>query len=154
MPEWITINLSELNKPQKDVIKGMDVKVYFSPYDMPRAVCGEYGDDKSYFAVKLAYFDKGEKTVSQKFDDKLEFLIGKSSGRLHEVRLDMNKLTVQAKGIGDLQQMAFQEIDDAVKSFAEKQSGSGSLPIDNYIAASGAIEQRRDLLFKDLVSTP
>ena len=144
MANWVEVDWEKLNPPRQEQIDGVGVTVYFSPYDMPEAVKGEDNDAKDRFVIRFQYLG-GEEPVEYHDKDKhIQLGIGKKTGRLHEILVDVKSLQAGSVMLKmQPSELVANEVKDAIAKFA-KASAPGSATRGNYEAASEALQQRRE----------
>jgi len=93
--QWIPIENDEINQPKAEDIRGVELHVFLSPYDVPQGIRGFYDDDKDRFIVELKYLTD-EKLVEEQSEESPEqhvsLLVGKNSGRLYKILIDVRTL--------------------------------------------------------------
>jgi len=148
MNEWIQIDANELNKAVKKDLFGVEVKVSFSPYDVPRKYRG-YRDPKTgFFIIEFQYL-MDEETCIQKPDDgsPIELEIGVNSKRIHKIKLDVKKIGCEAVKL-EIEPLA-RDVVGAIKHFSE------SVPLgqqERYKMPENIVFNNRNTLFSDLTS--
>lgn len=136
MPDWTKVDWEELNKePQHEQIRGVEFNVFFSPYDMPEAVCGEYDPKRDRFLIRFKYLGGQEKLRREELDEYVTLGFGRASRRLLEIAIDAKALG--ATGIGLAWGAVANDVDAALKKIAHGDRAK------NIEAASGAIRQNR-----------
>lgn len=136
MCDWMKVDWEELNKePQPEEIRGVMFDVFFSPYDMPKDVCGDYDPKRERFVIRFRYLDGEEKLRREPIDEYVTFGFGKSSNRLLEIAVDTEALG--ASGVGLTWGAVADDVDAALKRMAHGDRAR------NIAAASGAIRQNR-----------
>src|SRR5262245_49867289 len=109
--EWIEVNPDELALDQDREVRGVTLRLRLSPYDVPLAVTGR--DEGGCFFVKFRYITEDEKTTREQKDDHLWLHVGKNTGRLYAIEIDVNALkahTVRLEVINSaIDQMAQQQ---------------------------------------------
>lgn len=88
---WVQVNSEELDKERSEVIRGVEVTVLASPYDVPDAVRGRYDEDQRRFIIEFRYFDEEEWWRDEK-DKHLALRIGRNSGRLLGIEINVDAL--------------------------------------------------------------
>ena len=149
MANWAEVNWEKLNQPRREEINGVEVTVYFSPYDMPEAVKGEYNDAKDRFVILFQYLG-GEEPVEYVEEDKhIRLGIGKETKRLHEVLVDVEGLRATSVMVKVQSDLVESEVKDAITKFAKTSRGAVARK-NNYEAAWEALEQQRDHVYSAL----
>jgi hypothetical protein len=153
MADWVEVDWEKLNQPRSEKINGIEVTVYFSPYDMPEEVKGEYRDTDQRFAIQFRYLG-GEEPIDHRDADKYVRLgIGRETKRLHEILVDVTGLRADRVFLKMQPSVLGDEVADEVKKviteFAEA-SPPGAAPMGNYAAASEVLTQQREQVYSAL----
>lgn len=93
--EWIVVDPGELDLKAGSTLRGIDIVVFVSPYDLPQGVRGYYSNDKKRFVIEFDYIGQ-EDTTSAKDGENVSFVLGRVSRRLYSVIVDVNKLELDA----------------------------------------------------------
>jgi hypothetical protein len=153
MPNWIHIDQDALAAPRVDTLRGVDVTIYFSPYDVPEAVRGDYDPSRKRFVVQFKYpGGEEEPDLEPQQREHALFRVGRRTGRLYEIEVDVDSLGAQTVGLNfqtAKAQKAFDVASAAIKVFSP---GRGRMAPNNYIAASGAISQVKEQLVDSLAA--
>jgi hypothetical protein len=144
MSNWIRLNTDELNSPRKEKVRGVDVEVFVSPYDLPEAVSGEYDATIKRFVIEFKYITSGEKQVVGGDAENMRLLVGENSGRLYRVEVDVNALRASRINLIVLPG----KVDEAIDHLAARKQRKASQ--GNYRIAKQVITQKRDQLFRQL----
>src|SRR5437899_1407154 len=88
---WVRLN-PELKMRQKQTSDG--VKVFVSPYNVPEAVRGHYDEKARKVFVDFKYLDD-EKESEEHQGERVAFRVGKNSGRLLGIQVDVAALKVK-----------------------------------------------------------
>jgi len=134
---WIKLDSKNLNKPTSTEIKGVRVNVLLSPYDIPNSVRGYYDKDTSKFMIEFRYITE-EPSKRQRHDDYLAFHIGKNSGRLYKIEIDVDSMKANAV------ELTLKTISDAIQGMHPKNTQRKK----NYEVARNVINSKK----KDLLS--
>lgn len=159
MANWFQVDWEKLNQPRPGQIKGVEVTVYFSPYDMPEAVKGEYDTVKGRFAIRFRYLGGEEPIEYRDPDEDIQLGIGKQTQRLHEILVDVQRLKASivaiemCEGPSVLEKNVANKVEQAITKLASSSATTTTLPpTDNYKVASKALEQQRDHVFSGLAA--
>src|ERR1035438_7110729 len=88
--QWITVRESESLPLEKRSLEGVRVDVLVSPYDVPEGVRGALREGGKQFVIEFKYISD-EDTVEKQQDDNVKLRVGRNSGRLYALELDMTK---------------------------------------------------------------
>ena len=145
MTEWLQLDGKQLNPLQKREIRGVKIDVYLSPYDVPEAVRGFYDESVARFVIEFKYL--GEESTRLKRHKHLELRVGKNSGRLYRIDVDVESLKAEAVSLN----MHIPElVSEAIDSLAPAAPDRGR---DNYDLAKQVISERKEDLFRELACT-
>lgn len=87
--QWI--NLSNEHFPIEGTsLKGVKVDVLVSPYDVPEAVRGYLDNQQKCFVIEFKYIS-AEPTIERSQDANVTLRVGRNSGRLYAIQLDVTK---------------------------------------------------------------
>ena len=138
MSEWVRLDAEKLNTPQLQAIRGVNITVRMSPYDVPEAVRGYYDKVQRRFVIEFRYIDDEPLQKKQK-GEHITLRIGRHSGRLYGIEVDIDAMKSQAV---DLNQAI-----DSLASLPRKRSRH-----ENYEIAKKAITEKKDEIFASLVA--
>ncbi len=139
--EWIKINPSEYDEPRTETIRGVDVEVFLSPYEIPREVSGYYDEGVKKFMIVFKYIGDGEATEAVKEDDFITAIVGRQSHRLYRLELDVHGMAadlIELKVSGPKRAQA--AIDHLSSSVARPRRG-------NYQTAKQVIADKGSQIF-------
>lgn len=95
--QWIEIENSSFLQPKEVEIRGVQVNVYVAPHDIPQRIRGQKDQNTNLFVIEIEYLDPEKftrKIPSQ--DGHVQFYVGKNSGRVGKIEVDVGALDVQA----------------------------------------------------------
>ena len=91
MSEWVRLDAEKLNTPQLEAIRGVNITVRMSPYDVPEAVRGYYDEELERFVIEFRYI--GDEPFRQKQKgEHITLRIGRHSGRLYGVEVNVDAM--------------------------------------------------------------
>lgn len=94
---WNRVNPQEIAKKRKKMIRGVEVQLLVSPYDIPEAVRGFYNNELQRFVIEFRYIgDEGKEERHDYPHDNVSLVISKRSGRLLKVFLDLDAMNAEA----------------------------------------------------------
>jgi hypothetical protein len=133
MSQWIPVDPKQLSPQLGAKVILVDVTLSASPYDVPRAVKGGYDEKKKRFIIAFQYIEE-EPLTRKRHDSEITALVGKNSGRLLGLEIDVDKV--------DANQVTLHVITDAIdvtgKEFPRRQI--------NYELAKAALSKYREIL--------
>lgn len=147
MSEWVRLDAEKLNTPQPQAIRGVNITVRMSPYDVPEAVRGYYDKALGRFVIEFRYI--GDELLKQKQEgEHITLRIGRYSGRLYGIEVDVDAMRTQAVDlILEVSDAVLQAIDDSLAHVPPKRSRH-----ENYEVARDAITQNKGEIFGSLVT--
>jgi hypothetical protein len=86
MREWVKLDTTPFTPETQETIRGGDVTVVISPYDVPNAVRGDYDERLKRFVIEFRYIGE-EPWRLEKHDGTIALRIGKNSGRLYGIEV-------------------------------------------------------------------
>lgn len=153
MSDWIPVDLSNDTKAEKTFIRGVEVELFASLYDVPEAVRGRFDQDKNRFIIEFKYVGT-EKPRDFVFEH-LTYIIGEASGRLYGLEIDVRALKVDGiglsfavhrKGPQELAATIRDQATGAIDLLLSKQPLK-NFPQENYKLAKDAILAKQEELF-------
>ena len=109
--EWIEVERNEFEEATDS--RSMVVRISVSPYDVPHHIRGALDEDKRRFVIEFKYVDR-EPTKAVKAGRHAIAEIGKHSGRIYSLDLDLNALRADKTGL-EIKSKA----DDAMRDLAD-----------------------------------
>ncbi|MDZ4406180.1 hypothetical protein [Prosthecobacter sp.] len=88
---WNRFDSRLLDRKTTETIKAVKLEVSLSPYDIPQAYRGYYCTDRRRFVVEFKYITE-EPTFEKRMEDHLVAVLGKKSGRLYALVIDVDGL--------------------------------------------------------------
>jgi hypothetical protein len=102
MNGWITVDVNDINKEVAKTLNGVEVKMTFSPYDVPRRFRGYHEPNTNFFVVEFEYLTPENTRPETPCENApVELAIGVNSQRIYKIKLDMSrvaKLSVKTEG--------------------------------------------------------
>jgi hypothetical protein len=159
MPDWIQMDMEDFDTTRKATIKGVEVELFVSPYDVPEAVRGRYDSDKRKFIIDFKYVGD-EATTTAEFEH-VTYTVGESSARLYGLMIDVDTLEVGSVGVSvefhdkDGQELAariINKVTGAIDNLIRRHPIAKSKEReDNYQMAKRAILAKQEEIQKDLL---
>lgn len=150
MSEWLKLDRRTLNKPSRKSIRGADVTVFLSPYDVPEAVRGDVDEATGRFVIQLKYLGNpatpNEPLDTESEEGPLVLKVGRHSHRLYRVELDLAAL-----GVDQVQVRFFQELDEAINRLSSRRRRPQNR--GHYDVAQQALSERGSDLLRELVAS-
>jgi len=151
MSEWIELDSDELNPPRHADIKGVDVMVFLSPYEVPDAVRGALDQRADRFAIDFRYLGSPDKpnepleTEAGPGHRDITLKVGRNSQRLYRIEIDVKKLKADRVRLT----MILEQVKEALHDLAARRTKPGNC--EHYDLAEKVISEKKDELLKDLV---
>lgn len=146
MSDWIKLKTGEFDQREKHVgTDGVEVTLFLSPFDVPKAVRGHYDEKHKQFVIEFRYLsgadDLAEPVKETVVEDHFRFYDGKLSHRIYRIEIDVVKL----RATGVQLQVA---VVDAIEQFKghDRPKNRGRYDVNREV-----IEKRQEELFKELV---
>jgi hypothetical protein len=144
--EWVPLDAASLSPARRQRIRGVDITVVMSPYDVPEAVRGQYDEDIHCFVIEFRYMGD-EQWVAQKHDDKITLRVGRHSGRLYGIEVNVDALKAHRINLRlHLPRMVMNAIDSL------KDQPLKAPRRENYQVAKDAISQKEQQIFESLAA--
>ena len=97
MMEWIAVEDRQINREVQKDIRGINVTVAFSPYDVPRRFRGYRDPITNLFIIDFEYLlDETTRPEKSSPDSPIELEIGENSKRIYRIKIDVAKLGCDA----------------------------------------------------------
>ncbi len=109
-----------------------------SPYDIPAYICS-YTCKRKYFVIELEYINS-EPTKHREYADRVKVFVGRNSGRIYKIQVDLKKLGTQTL---DTTIYKILDIEDTLASLND----GGVTRKRNISCVKKAIDQTKDRLF-------
>jgi hypothetical protein len=141
MTDWIQLDASRFDRAQLKTIRGVEVKVFLSPYDVPEALRGAYDEELKRFVIEFQYISD-EPLKRRTYDQYVTTRLGRNSNRLYAIEIDVDAMRVETVNLSVLVQ---EKVDGVLAGLIRE-------PIDvrrigNYQLAQQAISNEHDQLF-------
>jgi hypothetical protein len=130
----------------------VNVQVYLSPYDVPEAVSRHYDEALKRFVIEFRYPGGGEPLTPEARDEYVTLQVGRNSGRICRIEIDVNALQATLVGLSILAPALSQAVDKAIEGLARApthRSREG-----NYRIAKRVVTERGKELFEELAGGP
>lgn len=144
MANWREIDTEKLETADHKKSGDVRINLMLSPYDIPRAIRGEYDAALKRFVIRFLYIGD-EPTERREADRFLAMRLGKKSGRIYGIEVDTDSLKSQQVHLDVALQQA---VSDAVK----RLSAESSVLRRNYEVVRKVISAQAQELKDDLVS--
>jgi hypothetical protein len=90
--EWVTVSQQLINKPESKNVRGVKIQFMLPPSDVPsatRAWIDESGGPRGVINIEFKYLASPEPQKTLAENDGLRFVVGKNSGRIYQMILDV-----------------------------------------------------------------
>src|SRR2546426_6163555 len=143
---WLALSPEKLASDNQQKLRGVQLNILVSPYDVPDAVRGYYDPSLGRFVVEFRYMT--DEKWSQKTQDQFVTLrIGRESKRLLGIEIDLNGLSAQTLS---LRLHVPQLVEQAIERLSKEPHAPSRE--DNYRIAKDVITSRRKELFDSLAA--
>lgn len=133
---WFEVDVDKINKGKMKEVRGVALKVYMSPFEVPRATRGYKDDTTGKFTIEFRYITK-EPTRKKKQSELITLHVGRRSGMLYRIDIDVDKIGASAVTL-EVLESAIDEV-GKLPGFADN---------DNYLVAQSAANWWLDALKK------
>jgi len=145
MSDWVRIEPDDIDQPNVERLGHVEITMLMSPYDVPRAVKGEYSRDIKKFVIELRYQTDETITSGDAEFAGISLWLGRSSGRIHRIDVDVDKLNVSSVGLRIGIEKALSAALDQLKHRPRYLNR-----VQNYDAALSAILRNEQRVFAEL----
>ncbi len=135
--KWIEINWNNSQTQRNETIHGVNVKMFVSPYDIPKAVRGFI--DENYFVIEFKYLND-EATTEKEHNASVVYKFGKFSHRLYAIKFDVSLFEKES---GNLNITKFDRIANALTNLINEKNTNQK---DNYVMARDAFRANQSEL--------
>ena len=94
MSQWRKVDNEQVNRPTEEQIDGITIRMLVSPFDVPEAVRGDFNNARKTFAISFKYRAGEESLSEQRFDDDTVLFVGRASGRIYRIEIDLKRVMV------------------------------------------------------------
>ena len=120
METWVRVEPTEFMHGESATVRGVNVTLVVSPYDVPEAFRGDFIADKKRFRIEFRYISD-EPTSTEKVDEHVCFEMGKKSGRLYAIEIDVDKLGAEKVELTfEVQERVSDRLRGAFRAYSEK----------------------------------
>ncbi|HAU36861.1 MAG TPA: hypothetical protein DCX07_04000 [Phycisphaerales bacterium] len=146
MSEWQRLDDLDMAEEIRDD-KGVKIRLFLSPFDVPEAVRGYYDQKSQRFRIEFRYVsEEAERIVEYPREKYISLFVGKNSGRLLRIDVDVNSLKAPSVQI---EMAVLEKVEDAIDELNRlvpdvRKHG-------NYDLAKKVIASNKDELFEELV---
>lgn len=149
MSGWLELEQDKLDEGTQREIRGVEVMVFLSPYDIPEAVRGSFDKSIDRFVIEFKYLggpeEPNEPLDKESQDKHVVLAVGRHSHRLYRIEVDVVSLGVEAVGLHVLED----EMDGAIDWLSDQRERPGNR--GHYEIVKKAISEHSTELFRDLV---
>jgi hypothetical protein len=146
MSEWISLDSDELNPERQENIRGVEVSVFYAPYDVPIAVRGYYDNNLKRFVIEFQYTEPEQYKVKRDVEH-IYVRVGKESQRLYGFEIDVDALNVNEVSL----RVAYRELKAALNNLIREPLSPRRK--GNYQVISDALTANRDKVFSALAGS-
>lgn len=142
MAEWIQVDPTAVSPSSLKDVHGVELNVQISPYDVPRQVRGNYDTSLTQFVIEFRYLGD-EPLRDQRLDQHVTLQVGRNSGRLYEIHVDVDSLRAQKV---QLRLHLGQVVSEGIRQLAASRPERTK----NYELARQILEEHREELLEPL----
>lgn len=89
--DWIQVDESKYSEARPDEARSVRIEMSVSPYNVPQQVRGQFDSAKRMFVIDFQYIDD-EPTRHLRVDDHVVASVGRKSGRVYSLAVDVDAL--------------------------------------------------------------
>lgn len=134
---WIKLDPEALTEAQREEVPHSqpDVKIQLSvsPYDVPEAVRGFFTDSGKSFVIEFKYLDD-EPKEERPADHEVTLHIGKNSGRLYKIQVNVEALEPDVSSVG-LELRVIDVAENALRRFANESERQKNVSVARNVLA-------------------
>lgn len=135
MPNPIKINLRQFMKSEHQNVGDVTIEVTTSPYDIPEAVEPSLSEDKKRFCLQFKYIG-GDEPTNEQINNHVLLRIGKESGRLYALEIDLQGM-IEAETQSTLLQKASNAVRAMRKAVSPRRTSQNYGIIEDLLARRG-----------------
>lgn len=153
--EWVTVSQQLINKPESKTVKGVKIQFMLPPSDVPSATRAWIDDTdgaRGVIRIEFKYLASPEPQKTLAENDGLRFVVGKNSGRIYQMMLDVVSVCgpehqgdiqigfgIRAEQVEAYTKSHMDEINQgnagAINKLFKPQEDKGKLPIDSLLTS-------------------
>lgn len=153
--EWVTVSQQLINKPESRNVKGVKIQFMLPPSDVPSATRAWIDDSdgiRGVINIEFKYLASPEPQKTLAENDGLRFVVGKNSGRIYQMMLDVVSVCgpedqgdiqigfgIRAEQVEAYTKNHLEDINQgnagAINRLFKPQEGKGEPPIDNLLSS-------------------
>ncbi len=146
MQEWVPLNRLKVNQATKQIIDGVELEIYVSPYDVPEGVRGNFNADKKHFVIDFRYAGgETENLYSEEVEPHITLHLGRNSRRIYHIVVDTVSLGAKEVGLVLGVELVKNQVQHAIDTLAEKPGLATRL--GNYRLTKKVIADNSERLF-------
>jgi len=142
MSDWIPIDFEQIEPPSRAQAGGVEINLFWSPYDVPEAVRGYYDRSLDRFVIEFKYI-VDEQTTREHESEPVSLRVGKHSARLYAIEVDVNRLKAPSVMLNTF-------VPETVDELIRKQSKASPKRRDNMDVARKILSQSKEEVFREL----
>lgn len=90
--KWIPVETESLHTNESVRVRGVEINVGLSPYEVPEGISGHYDKSIGRFVIRMKYLQDDEERISAPTEDHITLVVGKHSGCLYEIHVDVDEI--------------------------------------------------------------
>ena len=142
--DWVYLGLDPKSFVKTEIRDGASISTCPSPYDVPEAVRANFDQSKRHVLIEFQYISE-EPLKKVPEGDGVTFRLGKNSGRIYGIDLDLDTLNIAGNPVEALTGHVSRTI---IGLASHQDRPTRQL---NYTMATQAVNSERDNLFGDVV---
>ena len=111
---WIKLDSISREGGEEATMRGVNVKLFVSPNDIPKAIRGFYDKHAACFVIEFTYMMWDEGVTSKEIDEHVSIEAGKHTGRIKKIEIDVDGAGANQVSLELMTRMdkAFKAMDD------------------------------------------
>ncbi len=143
MSDWLYLGLNPKKFTSNEDDSGVTIRTSPSPYDIPEAARKNFDETRKFLSIEFQYISN-EPVKSITEEDGISFRLGKNSGRLYAIDVELKKVTSGEATID--------RITERIAKIIGGLAVSSNLPArtNNYSMVQQAVTSEKNTLFADV----
>jgi hypothetical protein len=137
---WYRLGVDRLKRVHRQNVRGIELSVNTSPYQIPEAVSGQFDKEIGRFVIEFRYPANEEWECRGPIDEVIWLRIGKHTGRLYGIEIDTRKVPAD-----EVRLNVFDQVVAAIDGLSHDNPPMTNA--ENYAIVKEAISDKRNELF-------
>jgi hypothetical protein len=144
MDEWIEVNTDQASPEIEQKVRGVNVKLSASPYDVPTKVRGYRENNSDFFVIEFQHIVSGEpiREMRPSPEGRMILEVGKISKRIYKIKVDVVHFKADAVRL----QIATQ-VEQAMEAAITQFGKNADIPPSRYEVTGQVLRSNSAALF-------